>query len=312
MKKEEARIIFMGTPDISSRVLESLILHGYNIIASISQEDKPVGRKAILEATPVKLISQKYNIPCYQPHKIRLDYDFILDLKPDLIITFAYGQIVPEAVLNAPKLGCINLHGSLLPKYRGAAPIQYSLINLDKITGVTLMKMIKEMDAGEMYAKKEVEISIDDNSTSLFKKISLAAEELILEILPEFLKGNYKGEKQDENLVSYAPMIKAEQERLSLDMDIDHILGWIKGLSDEPGGYLYLEDKKLKIFKASILNHENNHQIGEIIEASKKGLSVQLKGGVLNILELQMEGKKRMDYKSFLNGNPNLLGKFLK
>ena len=312
MNKEDAKIIFMGTPEISANVLEAIIKDGYQVIAVISQPDKPVGRKGILEKTPTKKVAEQYGIDVYQPRKIRLEYQIIQDLKPDLIITFAYGQIVPKEVLEAPKLGCINLHGSLLPKYRGAAPIQYALINLEKTTGVTLMEMSEEMDAGKMFAKKEFPIDEEDNATSLFNKIAEAAKGLILEILPDFLKGNYPGVKQHESLVTYAHMIKPEEEKLDSQMDIDHLLGWIKALSDEPGGYFYLDDKKLKIFKARIKERNNKTNLGEIVNADKRGLDIQVNGGILSILELQLEGKKKMDYKSFLNGNANLLGKTLK
>ena len=178
------RIIFMGTPEISAHVLEGLISSGYNVIALIAQPDRPVGRKKILEPVPTKVVAEKHQIPVYQPVKIRKEYEFVKELNPDVIITLAYGQIVPQGLLDIPRLGCINLHGSLLPKYRGAAPIQYALMNNDKITGMTLMKMVKEMDAGEMYATEEVEISPLDNSTSLFNKMGEAALKLILRVLP--------------------------------------------------------------------------------------------------------------------------------
>ena len=167
MDIKSKRIIFMGTPEISATVLSGLISNGYNVVALIAQPDRPVGRKKVLEPVPTKVVALEHNIPIYQPIKIRKEYEFVNDLRPDVIITLAYGQIVPQGLLDIPALGCINLHGSLLPKYRGAAPIQYSLMNNDKVTGMTLMKMVKEMDAGEMYAIEKVEISLEDNSTSL-------------------------------------------------------------------------------------------------------------------------------------------------
>lgn len=311
MNKNELRLVFMGTPDISASVFEAMILDGYHFAALVAQPDRPVGRKGEIEKVPTKLVAEKYNIPVYQPLKIRKDYDFLIEINPDVIITLAYGQIVPEGLLAIPKYGCLNLHGSLLPKYRGAAPIQYALINGDKATGMTLMEMVKEMDAGKMYAKKEVIIDEDDNMTSLFTKMADAAKELILEALPKYLDGELKGEEQDEKQVSICPTIKPEQEKLSLDYTVEEMLGWIRGLSDHPGAYLLLDNQKFKIYKAKILNHEVTGEIGEIVVADKRGLILQCKNGQLALLEVQKEGKKRMDYKSFLNGNQGLLNKKL-
>ena len=268
-------------------------------------------RKGIIEKVPTKVIAEKYNIPVFQPVKIRDDYSFVDEVKPDLVITLAYGQIVPQGFLDKIPMGCLNLHGSLLPKYRGASPIQTALINGETVTGVTLMEMVKAMDAGRMYAKKEVEIKEDDNATSLFNKIKIAASELVLEALPKYINGELKGEEQDESLVSFCSTIKPEQEKLDLSLPAKEIVGWIRGLSDEPGAYLYLNNLKLKIYKAKIINDLVDHEIGEILQADKNGLVFQTKDGQIAILELQKEGKKRMDYRSFINGNQNLLGQKL-
>ena len=179
-EKKDLKLIVMGTPDIAAKVFLNMINDGYHFVGLIAQEDKPVGRKKILEPVPTKKVAEKYNIPVFQPLKIRLDYEFLKELKPDLIITLAYGQIVPQGVLDIPQYGCLNLHGSLLPKYRGASPIQAALINNESVTGVTLMEMTAKMDAGRMYAKEMVAIEPSDNATSLFEKISLAAGNLIL------------------------------------------------------------------------------------------------------------------------------------
>ena len=311
MNKEKLRVIFMGTTSISAEVFEAMILDGYHFVGLIAQPDRPIGRKGELEKVPTKVVAEKYNIPVFQPLKIRKEYEFVKELNPDIIITLAYGQIVPQGLLDIPQYGCLNLHGSLLPKYRGAAPIQYALINGDKVTGMTLMEMVAAMDAGKMYAKKEVVIDDNDNSTSLFKKMAEAAKELILEALPQYIDGKLPGEEQDESLVSFCPTIKPEQERLNLEMTAKEIWGWIRGLSDQPGAYFLLEGKKLKVFKAELLNKEESDEIGRIVQADKKGLVIQLRKGQLSLLEVQKEGKNRMDYKSFLNGNQGLLGKKL-
>ena len=312
MDKKDARIIFMGTPEISSRVLEGLISNGFNIVAVIAQPDRPVGRKKILTPVPTKVVASKYNIPVYQPVKIRKEYEFVNELKPDLILTLAYGQIVPQGLLDIPTFGAINLHGSLLPKYRGAAPIQYALLNNEKVTGMTLMRMVKEMDAGEMYDTEEVNISEDDNSTSLFIKMGDAALRLALRALPLFLEGKLVGKPQDESLVSFAPSIKPEEEKINLEDSKERIIGQIRALSDTPGAYLYLDELKLKIYKAKIINDEVNHIVGSIIRADKGGLYLQCSNGVISLLDIQKEGKNRMDYKSFINGNQNLVNKILK
>lgn len=311
MENSELKLLFMGTPEISAYVFEKMILEGYHFVGLVAQPDHPVGRKGIIEKVPTKLIAEKYNIPVFQPVKIRDDFLFMDEIKPDLVITLAYGQIVPQAFLDKVPMGCLNLHGSLLPKYRGASPIQAALINNEKVTGVTLMEMVKAMDAGRMYAKKEVLIDENDNATSLFAKIKIAASELVIEALPLYIKGELKGEEQNENEVTFCSTIKPEQEKLDLSLPVNSVVGWIKGLSDEPGAYLYLNNLKLKIYKAKVINNNVDHDLGEIVAANKNGLIFQGKDGQIAILELQKEGKKRMDYRSFINGNQNLLGQKL-
>ena len=312
MNKKDYRLVFMGTPNISARVFEDMINDGYQFVGLIAQPDRYVGRKHILEKVPTKVVAEKYNIPVFQPEKIRNDYAFLEKLKPDLIITLAYGQIVPQGVLNVPKQGCLNLHGSILPKYRGASPIQTALINNEKETGVTLMEMIDKMDAGKMYAFEKVNISEDDNSSTLFNKIGEAASRLILRELPNYLDGKLPGTSQNEDEATFCHMIKADKEHLSLEDDILTIRGWIRALADEPGAYLLLDDEPLKIFEARIANKDISGKLGEIVKADKNGLYIQCKDGQLSILSLQKQGKKRMDYKSFLNGQRDLLGKILK
>lgn len=311
MENSDLRLVFMGTPEISAYVFKKMIEAGYHFVGLVAQPDHPVGRKGIIEKVPTKVIAEKYNIPVFQPEKIRLDYSFINELKPDLVITLAYGQIVPEGFLNVPRLGCLNLHGSLLPKYRGASPVQSVLINNEEVTGVTLMEMVKAMDAGKMYAKKEIKIEEDDNATSLFNKVKIAASELVLEALPKYINGELVGEVQNEEEVTFCSTIKPEQEKLDLSLSAKQIVGWIRGLSDEPGAYLYLNNLKLKIYKAKIVNNLVDKEIGDIVQADKNGLLFQAKDGQIAILELQKEGKKRMDYRSFINGNQNLLGQKL-
>ncbi len=302
MKKENNyRLIFMGTPSIASRVFEALINDGFNFVALICQEDKAVGRKAILEAPPTKKVALEHNIPVYQPHKIRLDYEFVKDLKPDLILTMAYGQIVPQGLLDIPKFGCLNLHGSLLPKYRGAAPIQRAIIDGEKKTGITLMEMVDKMDAGRMYAKEEIEISDDDNYTSLCLKMSEAAIKVCEDNLLDYLEGKLVGTIQDETLVTIANKIKPEDEKIDLSLDCTDFINYVRGLSEEPGAYLILNDKKLKIYKAHLIKKEAQKEVGKL--NVHKGVFLSLKDGIISLDILQLEGKKKMDGKSFANGN---------
>ncbi len=311
MDKENIRIVFMGTSEISSYVLENLINNKFNVVGVVSQPDKEVGRKKIITPTPCKLIANKYGIPCFQPIRIKKEFEFIKDLNCDIIVTFAYGQIIPQELLDMPTIGSINLHGSILPKYRGAAPVQWALINGETKTGVTLMEMTYKMDAGRMYAKKYVDISVEDNATTLFEKIKKCASDLILEYLPLYAEGKLKGEEQNEAEVSFARMIKSEDEKLLLNYDSSTFVNWVRGLSDVPGGYLLLDNQKLIIYKAKISNQNFSGKIGEIVNADKNSLTIALKDGCVDILELKLQGKNRCDYKSFVNGHKNLKGKIL-
>lgn len=303
--KSEYRIIFMGTPKIAAKVFEELIKDGFNFVGLIAQEDKPVGRKHILEPVPTKEVALRYNIPVYQPHRIRKEYEFVNELKPDLILTMAYGQIIPQGLIDIPKYGCLNLHGSLLPKYRGAAPIQRAIMNGEKKTGITLMEMIDKMDAGRMYAKEEVIISSEDNYSSLCDKLVVAATKIVKDNLLDYLEGKLPGEVQDETLVSFADKISSEEEKLSLDYSCECFINYVRGLSNEPGGYILVDDKKLKIYRLSKVS-DSHEEVGKI--TIKKGVFLSLRDGTLELKELQLEGKKRMDDKSFANGNHNLDG----
>lgn len=304
--KENLRIVFMGTPEIAATVLEGMIQNNFNIVGLVAQPDRPVGRKRELKPVPTKVIAEKFNIPCYQPVKLGQDFEFLKELNPDVVVTIAYGQIVPQKVLDVPTLGCINLHGSLLPKYRGAAPIQYAIKNGEKKSGMTLMRMVKAMDAGEMYAVKEIDILPDDNSTSLFYKMGLLAKDLIIEKLIPFANGELQGIKQDESLVSFAPSIKPEEEKINLNQTSEEIVNQIRALSDEPGAYLLLNNEKLKIYKARKVS-DKGRKPGLIIQADKTGLLMECSDGTISLLEVQKQGKSRMSYKDFVNGNRDLL-----
>ena len=295
------RIVFMGTPEFSATILQGLIDSGYNVIGLVSQPDRPVGRKRVIMPTPTKEIALKYNIPVFQPEKIRKDYDFMKELNPDLIVTCAYGQIVPQGLLDIPSLGCINVHASLLPKYRGGAPIHRSIINGDKETGVTIMEMIDKMDAGRMFAKASLPILDEDNLETMFAKLQILGRDLLLDCLPAYIKGELKGEVQDENEVTYAWNIKHEEEEIDWNKSSREIFNHIRGLYPSPATFTYLDGEVVKVFVSEIVDETSELEPGLIVNC-KKGITVACGKGLLKIKELQVSGKKRMDAQSYLNG----------
>ena len=307
---KDTRIVYMGTPEMSAKVLEAIIQEGFNIVAVIAQEDRPVGRKGSIQDVPTKVVAKTHNIPVYQPHKIRLDYEFVKGLKPDLILTMAYGQIVPQGLLDIPSMGALNLHGSILPKYRGAAPIQRAIMNGEKETGVTLMGMVDKMDAGKMFGICKCEILPEDNYTSLCEKIVKCAIDCVKNYLPKYLNGELKGEEQDETKVTFADKILSENEKLDLSLTAEQFVNDLRGLSEEPGGYIIVNDLKFKILKAKITEQKINGEVGQLIV--NKATFLILKDKPIELLEVQMSGKKKMDGKSFANGNKLLDGAIAK
>jgi len=297
----DVKILYMGTPAMSAEVLQALLDAGFTVVGLVCQEDKEVGRDKVAEVVKTKQVALAHNIPVFQPHKIRLDFEFAKSLSFDVIVTMAYGQIIPQGLLDLAKVGCLNLHGSLLPKYRGAAPIQRAIMAGEKETGVTLMEMVAAMDAGKMYDKETFPLLEEDNYTSVCQKISLAASHLIVKDLLPYANGELSGEEQKEKDVTIANKIKPEDEHLPLFLSVTGTLNYIRALSEEPGAYILLNDKKLKIYKAHVENHDVIRAVGELVPAKKK-LLVQLYDGQLSLDLVQLEGKKKMDGLSFLNG----------
>ena len=301
-KSKSIRIVYLGTPEISAALLEKLINLGLNIVGVVAQPDKPVGRKRLVLDVPTKVVAKKHGIPVFQPHRIRSDFSFLNETKPDLILCFAYGQIIPSEVINYPRYGCLNYHGSLLPKYRGAAPIQYALMNNDKETGVTLMEMVEKMDAGRMYAKKKFLIEPKDDFSNLANKMVDAAFDLTVESLEKYLNGELVGEEQNEELVTFAPSIKPEEEQVSVLDDIEVIVGKVRALSPSPGTKIRMDEEEIKLFKVEIVSRENLAPLGSVIQANKSGFYIQVNGGILSLLRLQRGGRVNLSYKDFLNG----------
>ena len=303
------RIVFMGTASFSLAVLKMLIEEDYNIVGVVTQPDRYVGRKKVLTMPDVKVEALKYDIPVIQPARIKEDYQAVADLKPDLIITAAYGQIVPQAVLDIPRLGCINVHASLLPLYRGGAPVHQAIIDGQEKTGVTIMYMVKKMDAGDMIAQKETPILEEDTVGILYDRLSVLGAELLKETLPDILKGTNQRIPQDENLVTYAPTLSREDERLDWNMSARQVYNKVRGTNPWPGSYTTYQGKTVKIWAGQVHQYENamkhhaHQDNGTIVKIFKDAIGVKVNDGVYLITELQLEGKKRMSVKDYLNGH---------
>jgi methionyl-tRNA formyltransferase len=308
------RIVFMGTPDFAVNVLQGLI-DNYEVVGVVSQPDKKIGRHQILTNTPVKELALKYNIPVFQPVKIKEDYADILALNPDIIVTCAYGQIIPNEILNYPKFGCINVHASLLPKYRGGAPIHKAIIDGEKITGITIMYMDTKMDSGDIIRQREVEILDSDNLESLYDKLSIAGSELLLEVLPTIFEGTNDRIKQDEAKVTFAYNIKREEEHIDFNKSSLEIFNLIRGLSPIPSANAILDDLEMKIYSCKIDNNNYpNKKCGEIVDVTKEGIVVKSGDGSIILLDIKPFGKKKMNSYSYVNGigKDKIIGKVFK
>ncbi len=295
------KVLFMGTPDFAVACLESLIKAKYDVCAVFTQPDKPRGRKMIMTPPDVKVCALENNLPVYQPDTLRDGdaFEIIKSYAPDVIVVAAYGKILPKEIIDYPKYGCINVHGSILPKYRGAAPIQWSVINGDKETGVTTMLMGEGLDTGDMLLIKKTPISIDDTASSVFDRLAILGGELIVETLEKAEKGELNPVKQDDSLSTYAPMLDKSISEINWNTDSLSIHNLIRGLYSWPIAQTKFFGKKLKIYKSNISDLKGD--VGEVV--SLEPLTVACKEGAVEILELQLEGKKRMDYKSFLLGH---------
>ena len=314
---DKKKIVFMGTPKFAVPVLEMLI-EKYGVDLVITQPDKKVGRKKVLTAPPVKILAEEKGIRVLQPEKISGDEDVLAELKelnPDIIITAAYGQLVPESILEIPKYKCINVHGSLLPKLRGGAPIQYSILEDHGKTGITIMYMVKKLDAGDMISKVEVDILDSDNYESLHDKLSIAGRDLLKETLPNIFTGNIAPEKQDDSLATFARNILREDEKIDWNKSARQIFNQIRALDPTPGAFTYLDENILKIWNSEVVELEENYsaeKAGTIIKQDKKYIYILCgKNTVLKVKELQISGKKRMPVVNFLSNKKDYVGTIL-
>ncbi len=295
----------MGTPDFSVGALKALAENGYEIAGVVTQPDKPRGRGKASAMTPVKEAALELGLTVYQPARVREQsfMDTVRALNPDVIVVSAFGQIIPKALLELPRYGCINIHASLLPKYRGAAPIQWAVMDGEPVSGVTIMQMDEGLDTGDMLAKTEVPLEPDETGGSLFDKLSRAGAELLIRTLPALEQGTLTPEKQPlESPTAYARMIRKEDGRIDWNLEAEAIERRIRGLNPWPSAYTELTGKILKIWRAEVLPKESGQTPGTVTEAGKGGFCVQTGKGVLRLLEVQLEGKKRMDAQAFLRG----------
>lgn len=291
----------MGTPNFSKKVLSALIEHGYNVVLVVTQPDKLFGRKRILTPSPVKELAISHNIEVFQPLKIRNDYQRVIELKPDIIITAAYGQIIPKALLDAPIYHCVNLHASLLPKYRGGAPIQRCIINGEDKTGVSLMYMDEKMDEGDILAMEEITIDERDTSSILFDKLADLASVMIVKYLPAIFSNNLSAVRQEHEKATYAYNLKKEDEHINFNEEVKKVYNHIRGLLDNPGAYGVIEGKKYKFYDVAYTD-EIYTKPGIFYGLVGDKLIIGAINGSIIVHKIQPEGKAIMEANAFYNG----------
>ncbi len=313
MKLNDLKVVFMGTPEFSLEVLKMLI-ENTNVIGVVTQPDKIVGKNKEKSYTPIKKLALENNIQVIQPEKIRKEYDEIINLHPDIIITCAYGQIIPEVILNAPKYGCINVHASLLPKLRGGSPLHHAIIDGYDKTGVTIMYMDKGMDTGDIISQEEIVINDDDTVGTIHDKLSVLGSALLLKTLPNIINGTNDRIKQNENEATYCHNITHEEEQIDFNDNVRNIFNKVRGMNPFPVSYFTLDNKVFKVYKVKYeKNNKYQNKInGEIVIFDKNNLGIKASNGIIYLLDIKKEGKKRMLIKDFLNGDKeNLIGKIV-
>lgn len=308
-----SKVIFMGTPDFSTKVLEMLIAE-HDVIAIVTQPDRPVGRKRVLTPPPVKEVAIKHGLPVYQPEKLAQSSELeqLIDLEADLIVTAAFGQILPESLLNAPKLGAINVHASLLPKYRGGAPIHQAIMDGQTETGISIMYMVKKLDAGDIISQQAIEIEHQDDVGTMHDKLSFLGAELLKETLPSIINGTNNRITQNESEASFATNISREQEKIDWYQSAEVIYNHIRGLSPWPVAYTVMDDGNMKVY-ASRIEKGKTGEPGTIIETTKKAIIVATgSDDAIALTDIQVAGKKRMLTANYLSGvQTSLVGKVL-
>ena len=299
------RIVFMGTPDFSVGALEALVEAGHKVVAVVTQPDKPKGRGKEMQQTPVKECALKYNIPVFQPVKIKTPdaVEVLRSYEADLFVVAAFGQILSKEILDMPKYGCVNIHASLLPKYRGAAPIQWAILDGEKETGVTIMQMNEGLDTGDMLTKVVVPIEDTDTGESLFDKLAEAGAKLMVETIPQIEAGTLHPQSQDDSLSTYAKMIKKEMGQIDWKKEAVVLERLVRGMNSWPSAYTHFNGKTLKIWEACVEKSEMTEIPGTVVEVTKNEIKVQTGKDLLVLKQIQLEGKKTMDVAAFLLGH---------
>lgn len=298
------RIIFMGTPDFAVGTLEEIIKAGYEVALVVTQPDKPKGRGGAVQFPPVKECAIAHNLPVFQPEKVKetANIEYLRQFEPDMIVVAAFGQILPKAILDMPKYDCINVHASLLPKYRGAAPIQWAILNGDEFTGVTIQRMDIGVDCGDMIAKKQIRIAEDETGGSLFDKLAEVGATLCVETMERIEKGNVEYIPQDHEQATHVSMIDKELGNIDWTKPAVEIERLVRGLNPWPSAFTHLNSKTFKVWKAKVIAENSSMKPGTVCKVTKDSLEVQTGEGVLSLLEVQLEGKKRMEVDAFLRG----------
>lgn len=298
------KVLFMGTPDLSVCVLESIIQAGHEVVGVVTQPDKPKGRGKAVTYPPVKEKALEYNLPIYQPTRVRDEsvLEELAALQPDIGVVVAFGQILPQSLLDMPKYGCVNVHTSLLPKYRGAAPIQWSIIDGETQTGVTIIQMDAGIDTGDMLNKAVVTIDADETGGSLHDKLACTGAALLVETLKSIENGTVTREKQDDSMSNYAAKLTKELGNLDFSKSAVELERLIRGLNPWPSAYTSLNGKTLKVWRADVIDKDTEGVLGEVVELTKDAMLIKTGKGILALKEIQLEGKKRMDVGSFLRG----------
>ena len=299
---EQIKILFLGTPEIARCMLETLHTNGYDIVGVVTQPDKKAGRKQQLKCSEVKQYALEHDMNVYQPISIKEEYESLLGIDCDLIVTCAYGQFIPEALLQYPKYGSINVHASLLPKLRGGAPIHKAIIYGEKETGISIMRMVKKMDAGAVMSQSKITIGEDETMGELYERLSECGAKLLLESVDTLVKGEAVFVEQDEAQASFAYAITKAEEHIDFNRDVQEVYNHIRGLIPWPVGYAMIQGKKYKFHKAKMIRKNHQEEAGKIIGLENNALKVSAINGYLFIEEIQSEGKGKMAAKAFFNG----------
>lgn len=307
------RIVFLGTPDFAVKPFENIIENGYNVVAAITNPDKPVGRKQTITACPVKETALRHGIPVYQYTKIRNEgVEDLKALKPDLMVTCAFGQILSQEILDIPTIGTINIHASLLPKYRGSSPIQWAIINGEKVTGITIMFTDVGVDTGDIILQDELQIEDTDTAGTLFDKLSVLGSRSVVKALEAIETGTYTRTKQDETKATHTKFFNKESGLLDFNKTADEIVNLVRGLNPWPVAYFMYKGEKIQVYSAENKNSVYNAEPGTVVSADKKnGLIVNVNGGSVRLKTLKKSGGKLMPDTDFLNGNRILPGEKL-